>query len=240
MDTDDYGRGAQADPPPSGEDASQAARAGVDFTGLARALDELRACPALACDAAGAVLRREEAVGRMAQEVQLRLAARGSPATLAQGLRRLEDTLYREPGFSRPDAPPTGVLPPQAVALLDRFDDLYRAEQAAARRLLHDELGLDMMSTSVGHAIDPVRHNVTGSVSGDDPFLDNTVAQVEAPGWLLGDAVLARADVSRYSCSSAGVPMLPALEDVRPQGLDDSMVGRKAGGGRTGNRKREW
>lgn len=240
MNTNDYPRGAHANPPPSGEDAPQAAPTGVDFTALNRALEELRASPALALDAPRALARREEAVARLAQEVRLRLAARNNPATLAQGLRRLEDTLYREPDFSDPTDPPTGALPPGAVGLLNRFDDLYRAQQAAARRLLRDELGLDMMTTRVGQAIDPVRHNVTGSVSGDDPSLDNTVAQVEAPGWILDDAVLARADVIRYSCSSAGVPTLPALEDVRPHGLDDSMVGRKAGGGRTGNRNDEW
>lgn len=239
MHTDDYARGAHADPPPSGEDAPQAARTGVDFTALNHALEELRDSPALALDAAGALARREEAVARLAQEVRLRLAARGSPATLAQGLRRLEDTLYREPELSDPADPPTGALPPGAAGLLDRFDDLYRAQQAAARRLLRDELGLDMMTTRVGQAIDPVRHNVTGSVSGDDPSLDNTVAQVEAPGWLLDDAVLARADVIRYSCSSAGVPMLPPLDDVRSRDLDDTMVGRKVSGGTAANKSRE-
>lgn len=216
------------------DDEAQAVPAALDIAGLEHALNELRACPDLARDAAGAVARREEAVAGLVHEVELRLAARGNPAVLAQGLRRLEDTLYRAPDFSDPDDPPFGALPPRAVALLERFDDLFREAQAAARGLLQAELGLAMMTPQVGQAIDPVRHNVIGSVTGDDPARDNTVAQVEAPGWMLADAVLARADVIRYSCSSAGFAMQPALDDERSRGPDDAMVGRKTGGGGDG------
>lgn len=174
------------------------------------------------------IAEREAALQALVQETELKLTSGRAPEVVGQGLRRLAEAVYQTRAFSGQDAPDEIAWPTEA---LTDFDDKLRATQQAARELLERELGLAMMPDQTGQRIDPIRHNVIGSEAGDDPLRDNTVARQEAPGWLLGEDVLAQADVVRYTSSAGGAPLLPDLEDVREHRVDDTMMGKKASRG---------
>ena len=166
---------------------------------------------------------RSEALEGLLAEVRLKLAGGKSGDPPSHRLRHLAATLC--------DAPPAvgaegGGALGQALA---EFDALLRVAQERARDVLRDSLGLAMMPDQTGLPLDPDRHSVTASVSGEDASRHDTVASQEAPGWLLAGGVLVPADVVRYSATSAGAPELPPLEDCRPQAVDPQMLGRRGG-----------
>jgi hypothetical protein len=136
-----------------------------------------------------AVALREAWVEELLTAVETKLAQRGQPELLAQGLRRLEQLLYGTPEPADPR--------------LAAADGALAALQAAARERLLSEVGLQQLADQTGLPLDVGRHEVVSSEVGDDPARDGTVARQEAFGWLLGDAVLAPARVVRYAATSA-------------------------------------
>ena len=215
------------DSAPDGDDAR------LDTASLTRILAELGPLAA-AADAhtqqsvQAAVGDRERALHDLLEVIRLKLAARGEPEIIAQGLRRVEEAVYRQRSFITPDPGICATDPLRVVpALLDEFDSQLAIAQAAARDLLKSELGLEMMPDQTGKRVDPSYHDVGASHSGDDPARENTVSSQESPGWLLEGAVIVAADVVRYTCSSGGAPLLPDLDDVRNLRVDDDLFGQK-------------
>ena len=169
-----------------------------------------------------AIAEREAALNALKAEFDRRLQAKDAPDLLALGLRRLEEAVFRPCSF--------GIPADASAALahgLRRIDEALTELQGKARDLLEAELALVMMPDQTGRRIDPKRHNVVGSRPVDDPSLDDTVVSQQRSGWLIGEEVLARADVTRYASPTGRTPAFPDLDDVDDGGLDDAMMGKK-------------
>ena len=180
----------------------------LDASALLRLLAEERGRAS-----AEAVAVREKWAQELLAMVEAKLAQRGQPQLLAQGLRRLEDLLYDKPQ----------PVDPQLAAA----DAALAALQAAARRRLLEEVGLQRLPDQTGALLDAERHEVVDSEPGDDPSRDNTVARQETFGWLLGDAILLPARVVRYAATLPG-DAPPSIADDR--GPDMRADGRGACG----------
>jgi hypothetical protein len=155
----------------------------LDASGLRRMLADLRGrAPA------DAVAVREAWVEELLATVAARLAQRGQPELLAQGLRRLEGLLYGAP---------------QPEPQLATADAALKTLQAAARERLLSEVGLQRLPDQTGTVLDAGRHEVVSSETGSDPARDGTVARQESSGWLLGESVLMPARVVRYAATAA-------------------------------------
>jgi|UPI0003711089 hypothetical protein len=168
--------------------------------------------------AARSLAAREACLDDLETQVMRKLSGPRDEPTLAQGLRRLAAVLAPTTDDPTPDS---------SLARLDAA--IQQARSAAAEQLAAD-LGLSIMLVSPGDRVDPVRHEVVETRVAQDPALDNTVCSVEDAGWLLGDAVLVRAEVIRYSAEGGPLPTLPDLGDVARDRLDGDILGRKTSG----------
>ena len=129
---------------------------------------------------------RESVIDRLHAENQV--LRRGEMDALFQPVRdgvvALHDLARRAAGQYRRTEAPTAE---RGAALLDTL-----AEEAAD---VLARLGVSRIEPVAGEVFDPARHRGVGTALADQPWQDNTVAEVSATGFALAEKVIRRAEV---------------------------------------------